>query len=254
MDGSALHFSTAKFHKPYTRLKTKMNLPRICLLAVLLLRIGFPAYGQVVQEPILVDEYSSTPCDDFVGRLDSFLSELRTHQDSRGLIVLGDTSNSRVWTAELQSMIEVHILFRGFDAKRIEIVRRDAPEQVRQFWRIPDGADSPRIERRVNGFDLSGTSSKPFVVAEETTMGTQICPDIDRNKLFASFLRANPNARGNVVVRDNQRSRGLRTAAKIRRRLASKYRVTRNRLRFFVERRHRPADYNEAIVEYWYLP
>ncbi len=220
----------------------------------MLLLSGSYVSGQIASEPVLIDEYSLTPCGDFLGRLDYFLSELRYHPNSRGLIVLGDTSDSRVWTAELQSMIEAHILFRGFDAKRIEIFRRDAPEQVRQFWRIPDGADSPQIERRVDGFDLSGTSSKPFVLAVETTIGTQACPDIDRDKLFASFLRGNQTARGNVVVRDTQRSRGLRTVAKIRRRLVSKYRVPRNRLRFFVERRLRPADHNEAIVEYWYLP
>lgn len=164
-----------------------MNLPRIHLIAILLLVFGVGANGQEPPTAVLVDEYAITPCDDFLGRLDVFLSELQRHPDSQGLIVIGHKPEMRHSSVRLKLMMEAHFKWRGFDDSRIEIVRIDADKQNRQFWRLPPGADRPKLERAINGYRVSDLVREPFLLAAETKFGMQICPEIDDQRIFAEF-------------------------------------------------------------------
>jgi len=85
-------------------------------------------------------------------------------------------------------------------------------------------------------------------------MDPDICPPIDHLGIFAGFLEDNPAARGNIVVRDNSRSAARRWAAGIVRKLESTHGIQRNRFRIFIADFEKPSNYNEARVEYWYLP
>ena len=232
-----------------------MNLPRICLLPVLLLGIGLTAYGQVVQEPILVDEYSYlAPCDDLLGRLDGYLSELRLYPDQPGVIVLRNTPTNRPRSAILQALIESWLDYREFDRRRIAFVRADANQQSREFWRIPAGARNPLVERVIPGFQVIDAVTEPFLLTTQPRFGPHICPAIDNFGIFAQFLKDNPAARGNVVVRDASPSIARRKAARILRKLRSTHGIQHKRLRIFTARFERSSNHDEAVVEYWYLP
>lgn len=232
-----------------------MNLPRICLSAILLLGFGLVAYGQVLQEPILVDEYYYlAPCDDLIGRLDGYLGELQRYPDQAGVIVLRNIPTNRPSSAILQAIIEAWMDYREFDRRRIAFVRADANQQSRQFWRIPPGSGKPVIEQVIPGFQMSEAVTKPFLLAEETRFGEQICPPIDDFSIFAGFLKDNPTARGNIVVRDASPSIARRRAAGILRKLRSTHGIEPKRLRIFTARFEQPSNHDEAIVEYWYLP
>jgi hypothetical protein len=236
-------------------LKTKMNVPRICFLAILLLALDLGANSQVPQEAVLVDEYSySPPCDDFLGRLDAYLGELRNHPDWTGVVVLRNTPSKRHWSAILQATIESWLDFREFDRRQIEYIRADGNEHVRQFWRLPKGARKPSVERIISGFQMSDAVTKPFLLTEETKFGPQICPAIDEFAIFAGFLKDNPTARGNIVVRDDSPSVARRNAARIIRKLEKDHAIQRKRIRSFIARFERPSNHYEAVVEYWYLP
>jgi hypothetical protein len=236
-------------------LKTGMKLLRIYLLTALLLTLGRCANSQMVPEAVLVDEYSYSPaCDDFLSRLDVFLSELRLHSDSKGVIVVRDTPVRRPWSARLQATIESWLEFRNFDRRRVEIVRADANEHLRQFWRIPPGTPGPSVQQVISGMQISDAVTKPFLLAEETRIGPQIRPAVDDFAIFGKFLKDNPTARGNIVVRDHSPSVARRKATRIIRRLESTHGIQRKRLRSFIARFERPSNHDEAIVEYWYLP
>jgi hypothetical protein len=208
--------------------------------------------GQSAPEPILVDEYSRTPCDDFLGRLDAYLGELRSHPDSTGFIVLRNEPAERVWSVELESMINSHVTFRGFKKTRFEIVRADGAES-RQFWRIPSGAPKPQIDGAVNGFKIPEAVTRPFILESETKFGMQICPEVDSFAIYSDFMLANPSARGNIVVRNESRLKARRKAARIIRMLAARG-IASSRLRMFTRALQRPPNYDEDVVEYWYLP
>lgn len=230
-----------------------MNLPRIYLISILLLAFGVGTNGQEPPKAVLVDEYSVTPCGDFVGRLDVFLSEFRPNPASTGLIVISHSPEMRHSSMMLKSMMEAHFKWRGFDGSRIEIARIDADKQNRQFWRLPPGAGRPKLERVIDGYQVSDVVRKPFMLTEETTFGTN-CPEIDDQPIYAEFLKANPTARGNIVVRDSSETNARRRAGRVLRTFRTKYGISRSRIRTFVAKLERPANHDQSIVEYWYLP
>ena len=232
-----------------------MNLSRICFLAILVLTLDLHADSQAQQTAILVDEYSySPPCDDFLGRLDAYLGELRNHPDWTGVVVLRNTPAKRHLSAILQATIESWLDFREFDRRRIEYVRADGNEHLRQFWRRPPGARNPSVEHVIPGFQMSEAITKPFLLIEDERYGPHICPEIDEFEVFAGFLRDNPTARANIVVRDDSPSVARRKAARIVRKLEKDHGIQPKRIRSFIARIERPSNHDEAIVEYWYLP
>jgi len=68
-----------------------MNPHRIYLIAILLLAFGVGATGQEPPKAVLIDEFSMLTCDDFLGRLDMYLSELRNVPASKGVVIIGTT-------------------------------------------------------------------------------------------------------------------------------------------------------------------
>jgi hypothetical protein len=231
-----------------------MTLLKIFSISLLLLTVGIMTNGQDVPKAVLVDEYSySPPCDDFLGRLDSYLGELRDRADT-GVIVLRNTPAKRPRSAIRQATIESWLDFREFDRGRIEYVRADGNEHLLQFWRLPPGAPKPSVEQVIPGFQISDAVKKPFLLAEQPRFGPHICPAIDHLAIFARFMGDNPTARGNIVVRATSRSIARRNAARIVRELEKTHGIQRKRIRSFIGKFERSSNDDEAVVEYWFLP
>jgi hypothetical protein len=230
-----------------------MPIVRLIAISAILIAISHCVFAQDNPKPILVDEYTITACDDFLGRLDFYLWELTTHATSRGVIVLRNTPERRHRSVILQEMMKEHFKFRDFDDSRIDFIRVDGPNELRQFWRIPSGAEMPEIGTIALGYELSGVMSDPFIlVTEQATYG--ICPEIDANRVFAAFLNRNKTARGNIVVRDDSILRARQKAVRILSTIEREFGISRKRLRIFPSRFQKASNQDEPVVEYWYLP
>lgn len=142
----------------------------------------------------------------------------------------------------------------GFDAKRLRIIRLNStPELTLQFWRIPLGADEPKL----SGIDMSyqiQPSISPFMMGFETEIGDQICPEVDDAEIFGRFLIHNPSSRGNIVVRERTLAKARAKGARLLRTFKRKFGIPTSRLRIFPRKRSMTSDNFEPIVEYWYLP
>jgi hypothetical protein len=232
-----------------------MNLLRIYLIAILLLGFGGAADGQEAPTAVLVDAFAVVPCDEFLGRLDVYFAELRNVPASKGVVIVRNDPSKRHRSVMVQELIEAH--FRGRDWKQepLDYVRADKDGgQLIQLWRLPPGSTGPEVDRRIESFPVHESVRQPFMMGYETKFGAQICPEIDDQRIFADFLKANPSARGNIVVRDNSRKKARRAAARILRKFKVTYGISRDRLRAFHTTLQRPSNHDEPIVEYWYLP
>ena len=222
------------------------------LFIFIYLLLSTSLFGQQL-EAILVDEHGEIPCDDTLGRIDSFFSELRNNPNDLGFVVISSTPENKHRVLFRQAIVQHQIKWRQFDATRIRFLRSKGAETRVQFWRIPPGANAPDIE----DVDLSYTipeNVKPFLMGEETKFGDQICPEVDDDEIFAKFLKENRTARGNLVVRDYSSKRARRTAAGVLRTFKQKYGIPASRLRTFTANFTLSSIHYEAVIEYWYLP
>jgi hypothetical protein len=212
------------------------------------------AVGQETPKPTLIDDHEAIPCDETLGRIDAFFSELSRFPDNSGLIVLSAPPAAKSWLIFRQTIIEHQANWRSFDSSRFQIIRARSQRELRvQFWRIPPGTNSPSILDVDMSYDIPKTVP-PFLMGDETRMGDQICPEVNDGEIFAKFLKENRGARGNIVIRDNSPTRGRQKAARMKRNFELKYGIAASRLRTFTAKLTRPSNHDEAIVEYWYLP
>ena len=224
------------------------------LVVAWMLMIGLHMYvdGQVAPEAVLVDKYDhAAGCDEFIGRLDGYIGEMRLYPDWKAFIVIRIPPERRPSAVMLQEMMEAWFDSRGFDRSRLEIVRADGNNFDREFWRIAPGATGPKIENSGFGYRMSDNVTKPFMLT--TDEPEQICPEIDHERIYAEFLKTNPSARGNIVVPGDSAAKARRRASSILRRFQVKYGISRNRLRTFTARLA-ATNHDWPIVEYWYLP
>lgn len=209
-------------------------------------------FGQEGPRAVLVDDHGVTNCCDLRGRMDIFFSELMRDPAARGLVVLSTKAGNGVRAANRESMILTHAAFRGFPADRFDILRAvsDDDELRVRYWIVPPGAERPEVEGVEADYALPA-AAKPFMLTA-TYRDDGLCPGINDAEVFAKFMKDNPGARGNIVVRE----RTLRRAAAEGRRVMREFTelgVAGTRLRVFTETR-RANEYDVPMVEYWFLP
>ena len=230
-----------------------MNLSRVYLIAILLMVFAVCANGQETSNAVLVDEHGEIACDDTLGRIDGFFSELRNNPGDSGLVVISGMPENKHRIVFRQTIIEHQIKWRQFDPARIRFLRSKSQETKVQFWRIPPGATTPNIKDVDMSYKIPETV-KQFLMGYETKMGDQICPEVDDGEIVAKFMKENPTARVNIVVRNDSPKRARRMASAIIRAFNQKYSIPVFRLRTFTAKFTRPSKDDGIIVEYWYLP
>ena len=232
------------------------RMKRLLLTLVLVCELVFAGsgHGQNVPKAVLVDDHGVTNCCDLRGRMDVFFSELMRDPAARGLVVLSTRAGNGVRTANRESMILTHAAFRGFPADRFDILRAvsgDDDEVRVRYWIVPQGADRPEVEGVEANYALPA-AARPFMLTA-TYPDDGLCPGIDDAEVFAKFLKDDPEARGNIVVRERTLTRAEAKGRRLLRRFESKYDIARERLRLFTGTR-RANEYNVPLVEYWFLP
>lgn len=175
---------------------------------------------------------------------------------SKGVVIIQNDPSKRHRSVVVQELIEAHFRWRGWKQEKLDYVRGDKEgDELVQLWRLPPGSTKPEIDQQVESFPMDERVRQPFMMVYETKFGgAQICPEIDGQRIFANFLRANPSARANIVVRDSSNVKALRKGTKIIRSLETQYGISRSRLRTFHAKLQRPSNHDEPVVEYWYFP
>jgi hypothetical protein len=219
-------------------------------LAVALL-LSCPVQSRPQAKPlaILTDELGFTNCEDLMARLDAFYSEL-TKNGSEGLIFINGLPDSMARNVTYEGMIEGWRRFRKFP-QAIPIVRgKLIPDGRIQFWTIPRGAAKPELETAVWSYVLP-EGTKPFIVLQDSDYG--VCPSYQAVRMYADLLRANPRARGNIVVRANDARTFRKEVAELESTLVRGLRVPRKQLRFY-SAKPTVRGVRFADVEYWIVP
>ncbi|HEV8593402.1 MAG TPA: hypothetical protein VGQ55_14960, partial [Pyrinomonadaceae bacterium] len=226
----------------------KVNL--ILLTVSLLVLSNIILVAQLPLAPILVDEHPQIPCDESLARLDAFYAELQNNPESTGLISIAAYAERRRDSVFRQASIEAYTRFRGFDLRRIKIIRARAEHEMKiSFWRVPSSASEPQIDVD-ESYEVPRTV-KPFLFGWEEEFGDPICPEIDQGEIFSHFLKANPSARANLVFRGKSALATERLYRKTVSTLVNRYGVPRNRIRVFLLKRERLRSAHwQPIVEF----
>jgi len=107
-------------------------------------------YPQEPSKAVLVDEFSILPCDDFLGRLDVYLSELKNAPANKGHVIIRNQPGERHRSVFIQESIKAHLEWRGWKGQPLEYVRADKDgKELVQFWRLPPGSEEPELDRRI---------------------------------------------------------------------------------------------------------
>lgn len=242
------------YNANFRRVRSPMKIPYLYLALSLVFFLAGFTLGQDTQGAVLVDEHGSLPCDDTLGRLDLFFSELSKDSGSTGLVVLSAPLEKKRVSVFRQFLIKAHARDRGFTSNEIRYVRTTFGKEFQvQLWRLPAGVAEPAIENIDMSFSLPETIGS-HMLGGEYSYGDGICPEVEDGPIFAAFLRDNPRSRGNIVVRQRTLGQARRRAARIIRQLQKNHGIPRSRLRIFPQISSNPTNNLEPIVEYWYLP
>lgn len=124
-----------------------MNLPRIYLIAILLLSFGVGANSQKPPKAVLVDEFANILCsEDNRTKIDSFFAEISQTPKSIGYVIgSADASIPGRFNKYFKSF-QSHVLFRRFDPKRIQFFRGpDMDSMLFRFWIVREGSQPPDL-------------------------------------------------------------------------------------------------------------
>lgn len=222
---------------------------------ILILLISFVTFrfcfAQEETEAILLDEIGRTSCADMQTRVSVSLNEALKELNSSAYVIIygkkNDLFEKLLYESWLKGVIGVEE-----DNNRIRVIRGEERDMLTvQVWKAPINS---RLEtfNQVEWSYLFPKTIKPFVFTRDLPE-SGICPSTSRIKLFADLLKANPNARGHLVIHDKT-SRNFHIKEKeVLNKLVNQYKVPRNQLKlFYVENKEHPYDF--SYTEYWLIP
>lgn len=208
--------------------------------------------GQATPQAVLVDEFGFLQCGDLLARLDVFYNQLSNKPGSTGFVSIANSPEGRRESVFQQRRIELYTRFRGFDLKRLKIVRSSSEDDMRtSFWLLPSGTAEPEVDVD-HSFELPHSVNKPFIFGVDELYGQVECSD-NSVDIFGKFLAANPNSRANLVFRDPSPSVARSRSVEVVTELVEQNGIARNRIRVFIIKPTKPIG-QEPMTELWYLP
>jgi hypothetical protein len=115
-----------------------------------------------------------------------------------------------------------------------------------RLWRVPHGAEKPSFEETKWNF-VFPPKSKPFKFYDDAA--DLICPPTPFEKVYAEYLNANPQARGNIVIYAKSFKKYTKLKKDARNLLKD---ISANRIRFIHIKSSHSDNY--ANIEYWLVP
>lgn len=128
-----------------------MNLPRIYLIAILLLAFGVGANGQSRPKAVLVDEFANEFCTDPLrSKIDNFLMEISQRPDWVGYVIKNADQTIPGRFERYFNLFHNHAPYRGFDVNKIKLYRREEGDSMAfQFWVAPPRAKTAGLANRI---------------------------------------------------------------------------------------------------------
>lgn len=221
---------------------------RIIVLSLFLL--GGSAFPQPTV-PTLLDEFERTPCDEFKARLDFLSNNLSAHSSSTVYVVIFGQQDDIRANVFYEGMIVGYLKQRKLDADRVRFIHSSYKKKLTfQIWLVPSGVESPAFPIVEWSYKMPKTMTPyKFTWLNEYD---DICPEVDGIGLYSEFLKANPEARGNIVIRDVTDRARRRLSRRTLTELSKKYGISRNRLRVFYA--NEKPDGVDQRIEYWLVP
>lgn len=203
----------------------------------------------------LIDEFGPIDCEYLLARLDAFFVSIQDSSASQGYAVIdvGDADLSS--GLRFEQWISGNVKVRKFPQDRIKIVRTKTDGDFKiQFWLAPNSVVKPEISEKKWNFSFE-KGLKPFIFAtNDDDFG--VCPGAEYLGLnhFAEYMKANPKARGNIVIKTPSYRTFVKEKQDLLRLIVEKYEISSRRLRFFrVSKKNlRIPEFSE--VEVWILP
>ncbi|MBS1794500.1 MAG: hypothetical protein JSS81_11630 [Acidobacteria bacterium] len=220
------------------------------LIFLLVLLFSLPVcFGQQKPAAELYDETGFLPCDELKGRVDGLFIALSSRPDSKGLIIIPDDPDNRLENYRYESLVRRIIDFRSYDPGRVEFVhaRSEGKKLWVQFWLVPPEAERVRYAEETWDYVLS--ADKPFVFYYKYDNPESDCPLRPDFGFYARLLRANPNFRGQVVIRQRSAAGFKRKKRELSDQLFRISKTPPDRIKFFYAK---PERY--TTVEYWLVP
>lgn len=202
--------------------------------------------AQENSEAVLIEEFNSIYCDDFLARVDYFFIELQSDPQSIGYAVIAGKVDEIFKKVRFEMWLDGAIRFRNFDADKIKTIRSEDTESFRiQFWKVPVGAKTPSFNGTSWNFTLPQKKSKPFIFHSNSINFEAICSNIGYERIFSEFILANPKSRGHIVIFENSFKAFLKVKEQFLKNLPG---LPEDRLKFFHVRQ------KESLFELWIVP
>lgn len=220
------------------------------LLSSLLLLFAFQfSFGQEKPKAKLIDEFETTPCDDFLARMDNLFNETNADPNSSAYVLIYSNPNNidnNKNISMFRGWIFGHVEARNFDNERISVVKTETNDSFKmQLWIVPAGTEIPFKFEEVK---VRFPKIKKSTLHHKDSWENSICGS-DRLKIYADILKNDAQLQGNIFIYDFSNQRILETQNYLIESLIDKYKVPRNSLKFFHRKSRRKYD-----VEYWLVP
>ncbi|PYS90566.1 MAG: hypothetical protein DMF62_04460 [Acidobacteria bacterium] len=171
-----------------------MNLPRIYLIAILLLAFGVGAPGQEPPKAVLVDEFGRIPCEDLLARLDVFVQGFGTFPNDQAIVVTFPEDRDPTAKSRTKFVLSRFESAQIEDRLKLYLGKPNGSLET-QFWRLPPGANFPNAEA-TQWYEPKLDLRKPFVFGYEDE--NQICPIFVPRK-FGELIMNNPGSKAHFV-------------------------------------------------------
>jgi hypothetical protein len=221
----------------------------ISLIVVLFATMSAIAQEQL--KPEMLTNSQKPNCEMLRAELDFLQHKLQENVDASGVIIINGEATDMRRNVVYESMIVNHLNRRGLPSNRFRVVRGELKPALKiEYWLVPAGALVPSLEEHEWDF-TTDSNQKPFMFTWENVID-DICPEVDGVRLFSEFLKVNPSARANIVLRSSNANELIRMRRKVIKELTQKYSISQKRLRFFTVSQANTGW--PPPIEYWFVP
>lgn len=175
-----------------------MNLPKICLITILLSAFNFGASGQELPKSKLISEFGFLPCGHLHAQTDVFADEIQQDANSRAAILIYPPAEHPEQAQKRRKQISSFLQNRGLTSNRYSFYKAEkSPDGAirAEFWKLGPGAEIPFAGAPWDEKIPDTSRSFIFGYADEIN----ICPTYVP-KAFAKLILENPGSRGHIVV------------------------------------------------------
>jgi len=219
---------------------------RILMLLGIFFMLFEAATAQVEPKAKLVDEIGETFCEELTNRIQTLYANLANDPGSRAVIVIsGNGLHKRL---RYERLMWGFIKTANFDPSLVTEIRGEVTRKIRiQFWFVPKGAATPRIDPVKWDFSLPSHAKSILLYSDPEN---SLCESGHQEMILSEFLKANSSFNGRIIIYSNTMKQFIQTRREIIRNFTASDlgRIS------FVRKRERTDLALELDVEWWLVP